>query len=156
MEYQYRILSWPSMQILFTSIIVPYSGNIDYNPPRQGFYVIQFRSNNSCGWSDWLFEAELEYRSCFENESPEKQNIYTIYPIPSNDKVNIALRDQNNTLKKGTSISGELFDLMGQSRTKVKIINNKASFSVQGLNKGVYILKINIDGNIESHQIIVK
>ena len=66
------------------------------------------------------------------------------------------MRDQNNTLKKGTSISGELFDLMEQSRTKVKIINNKASFSVQGLNKGVYILKINIDGNIESHQIIVK
>ncbi len=84
------------------------------------------------------------------------QDIYIIYPNPSSSIVNIDLLSPNNKPVKGTNISGELFDLMGQSKSKIEIINNKASFSVQGLDKGVYVLKIYINDLVESHQIGVE
>ncbi|EOG6908102.1 T9SS type A sorting domain-containing protein [Flavobacterium psychrophilum] len=34
--------------------------------------------------------------------------------------------------------------------------NNKATFSVRGLNKGIYVLKIHINDKVESHQIAVE
>ena len=42
------------------------------------------------------------------------------------------------------------------SRTKVQIIDNKATVNVRELPKGIYILKITIDQKIETHQIIVE
>jgi signal peptidase I len=88
-----------------------------------------------------------------------KQSItsyFTIYPNPSRDIVNIEIRDTSNLTGKGTNISGELFDMLGISKTKVEIINNKATFSVSGLNKGIYVLKIYINDRIENHQIAVE
>ena len=72
----------------------------------------------------------------------QSSTTYTVYPNPTKDIVNIDLRDQNNIPEKGTTISGELFDMMGQSKSKVEITNNKATFTVRGLNKGIYVLKI--------------
>ena len=83
-------------------------------------------------------------------------NYYTIYPNPSNDIVNIEIRDVNNIPEKGETVSGELFDMMGQLKSKVEISNNKATFSVKGLNKGIYVLKIYINNQVESHQIAVE
>ena len=82
-------------------------------------------------------------------------SFYSIYPNPSNDIVTIDLRDQNSQPEKGATISGELFDMMGQSKSKVGIVDNKAIFSVKGLEKGIYVLKIYINGQVESHQIAV-
>jgi hypothetical protein len=81
---------------------------------------------------------------------------FNIYPNPSKDIVNIDLRNQKNQPEKEAKISGELFDLMGQSKSKVEIIENKATLSVRGLNKGIYVLKIFINNQTESHQIIVE
>jgi len=81
---------------------------------------------------------------------------YTISPNPSNDIVNINLRDQNSQPAKGVTISGELFDMMGQSKTKVHVSDNKASFSVALLKKGIYVLKIYLVDQVESHQIVVE
>jgi hypothetical protein len=83
-------------------------------------------------------------------------SIYKIYPNPSNDIVNIDLKDLNIQTEKAETISGELFDMMGQLKSKIQIINNKATFSVRGLNKGIYILKIYINEKIENHQIAVE
>ncbi|MET3012935.1 T9SS type A sorting domain-containing protein, partial [Flavobacterium psychrophilum] len=66
------------------------------------------------------------------------------------------LKDQENQPEKRATITGELFDMMGQSKSKVKINNNKATFSVRGLNKGIYVLKIYINNQVESHQIAVE
>lgn len=54
-----------------------------------------------------------------------------------------------------SSITGELYDLMGNLKSTVQIINNQASFSVQGLNTGIYALRIDINGTIESHTVVV-
>lgn len=93
---------------------------------------------------------------CFLNKQSATTTFYTIYPNPSKDIVNIELRNANNIPEKGATISGELFDMMGQSKSKVEIIDNKATFSVHGLNKGIYILKIYINNQVESHQIAVE
>lgn len=46
---------------------------------------------------------------------------------------------------------------MGNLKSTVQIINNQATFSVQGLNTGVYLLKIYIDGQeTETHNIAVQ
>ena len=55
-----------------------------------------------------------------------------------------------------SEITGELFDIMGQSKRKVQIKNNTASLPVAGLAKGIYVLNITIDGKVEAHQVIVK
>ena len=83
-------------------------------------------------------------------------NVYKTYSNPSNEIVNIDLREENNLPEKGATISGELFDMMGQSRTKVDIKDNKTVFSVLGLPRGIYVLKIYINDQFESHQIAVE
>lgn len=88
------------------------------------------------------------------NQSNSK--IFYITPNPSKYFVNIEVRNQENIVEKDVRISGELFDMMGLSRSKVEIIDNKASFSVEGLKKGIYILKIYINDQVETHQIAVE
>jgi len=92
-------------------------------------------------------------RSANPNDS---QTIFNIYPNPSKDIVNIELTDKTNILNTKSVITGELFDISGQSRRKVHIKNNTASILVSGLPKGIYVLNINIDGKEEGHQIIVE
>jgi hypothetical protein len=50
----------------------------------------------------------------------------------------------------------ELYDIMGQPKRKTQIKNNTASIIITGLPKGIYVLNINIDGQIEGHQVIVE
>ena len=86
----------------------------------------------------------------------QSANNFTVFPNPSNDVVYIGLKDITKKPEKETVITGELYDILGFSKTKVNIVNNKASFSVKGLNKGIYILKIYINNQVESHQISVE
>lgn len=103
---------------------------------------------NACGSTTFKYDCELLRVA--------NNNLFKIYPNPSNDIVNIEVRDTSNLPEKGALISGELFDMMGQPKSKVEIINNKATFSVSGLNKGIYVLKIYINDVIENHQIAVE
>ena len=48
------------------------------------------------------------------------------------------------------------FNSATEEAETINIKNNKASFNVSALTKGIYILKIDIDGKTESHQIGVK
>ncbi|MCZ8169691.1 T9SS type A sorting domain-containing protein [Flavobacterium sp.] len=125
-------------------------------PMETGFSSFKVRAKNACGWSEWYQIPQFEITLPPSNFMRQSSTTYSVYPNPTKDIVNIDLRDANNLPEKGATISGELFDLMGQSRTKVKIIDNKASFSVQGLNKGIYVLKIYINDQVESHQIAVE
>jgi GDP-D-mannose dehydratase len=86
----------------------------------------------------------------------EISNYYKIYPNPSNNVINIDLRDSKNEPVKSSTISGTIYDLIGQSRIQVNFIENKATADVSQLPKGVYVLKIFIDGVVESHQVIVQ
>lgn len=86
----------------------------------------------------------------------EQEKVFIVYPNPSNDIVNIDVKEGKTMLTVHSKVSAELFDIMGNSKAKINIKNNKASFNVSTLNKGIYVLQIYIDGKTESHQIGVK
>ena len=115
---------------------------------------VQVKARNSCGWSQW-YTLNFDVVSCARIANINS-NVYTISPNPSRNIVNIELLDKKNIPEKEAIISGELFDLLGISKSKVEIKNNKATFSVAGLIRGVYILKISINDKVESHQIVVE
>ena len=112
---------------------------------------IKISATNACGTTTIETECSFGLKT-----AQPKTTFYTIYPNPSSNIVNIEIRDKNNLPEKGATISGELFDMMGQSKTKVEISNNQATFSVRNLNKGIYVLKIYINNQLESHQIAVE
>jgi hypothetical protein len=119
-----------------------------------GFTSIRVRAKNSCGWSEWQeFNFEI-----YENPISQYRisSIYNVYPNPANNIVNIDLRDASLKPQQNVNVSGELFDLSGLSKSKIVIQNDKATFSVQGLSKGVYVLKIYIGSTIETHNIAVQ
>ncbi len=101
-----------------------------------------------CGWSEWGDLTLTSYAEYF--------NMYTVYPNPSKDIINIELADKKNQLNNESIVTGELFDIMGQSKRKVQVKNNAAIITVSGLLKGIYVLNINIAGKIEKHKIVVE
>lgn len=117
---------------------------------------VRGRVLSDCGWSEWGDLTLTSYAEYF--------NRYTVYPNPSNDIINIEIANKESQLNKEkkqqptntSTITGELFDLMGKSMRKVQIKSDIATISVAGLPKGIYVLKIYIDGKTESHQIGVK
>lgn len=88
--------------------------------------------------------------------SSESTNAYTVYPNPATDVLSISLNDSKSNLTKNTLITGELYDLNGQQLTQVAIIGNTATLDVSKYKKGIYVLKININGIYESHQVSIK
>lgn len=130
-----------------SNIVTNYQDNFCMMPRNS--CCIEFTATNNCG-------STTETYDCFLNKQSTKTDYYTVYPNPSKDIVNIDLRDESSVPEKAEVISGELFDIMGLSRAKIEIINNKATFSVSGLNQGIYILKIYINNQVESHQIAVQ
>jgi hypothetical protein len=136
-----------------------YYAGVDGSPTRAWTITIKISITNSCGTTEIIRtydNPDGDHDPHTERMANPNTNYYTIYPNPSNDIVNIEIRDANNLPEKGATISGELFDMIGQSKSKVEINNNKATFSVRGLNKGIYVLKIYINNQVESHQIAVE
>jgi|688.fasta_scaffold43719_3 hypothetical protein len=119
---------------------------------NSGFKV---RVRNACGWSEWVDFPSFEITLC-ANNNRLSSTVYAIYPNPSNDNINVDLRNNEFKPIAENNVKGELFDLFGQSKGITNIINNKANISVQNLNKGVYVLKIYFDDKVESHQVIVQ
>lgn len=138
-------------------------GNFDYHiggntlyiqPYQAGTIGLILRAKNVCGISETLYFM-FSVSNC-KKMMLTQQRYYKVYPNPSNDVVYIGLADTESQPLAENQITGELYDLTGNLKTNVQIENNQASFSVQGLNSGIYILNINIDGNIESHNIMVE
>ena len=125
-----------------------YNSNSNCTMPRNNC-CFKVTATNACGSTTII-------RDCFLNKQSNIKDFYTIYPNPSNEIVYVDIRDENNLPEKGSIISGELFDMMGLSKSKVEIKDNKAVFSVVGLLKGIYVLKIYINDQVESHQIGVE
>ncbi|MBF2708721.1 T9SS type A sorting domain-containing protein [Flavobacterium soyangense] len=141
-------------------------GNNDYrytfafNKSYSGYFNVNATFTNSCGSSYFETEGEYYIQSCDQiqanNNLNNTENSFVIFPNPASDILTIELKDSENQLEKDATISGELFDMFGQSKSKIKISDNKATFSVKGLKKGIYILKIYVNDQVENHQIAVE
>lgn len=128
-----------------------------------GTFSIIATATNSCG--SYMLDNEGEHfiNNCssigLANSNSITSNdtsFYKIYPNPSTDVVNVSLVDESQKPVTTSKIIAELYDFTGQSKQKVEVKHNTASINVAGLQKGVYILNINIDGNTEGHQVIIE
>lgn len=152
-----------TIQTFTNGITASFAANnrIIFNVPRNYTGLLEFtvKGTNICGLTSFFMEDIINNvcgTTATLNNSTSTAITFKVYPNPTEDIVNIDLINQNDQPEKVATISGELFDLMGQSKLKIEIINNKASFSVNGLEKGVYVLKIIVNNQIENHQIIVE
>jgi hypothetical protein len=99
-------------------------------------------------------EVEREHTAL--KEKTNESLLYSVYPNPASDIVAIALKDKSNVTNSDATTVAQLYDLKGQRCISTQVLNNVASLNVSDLQKGVYILKISVNGKIESHQVIVK
>jgi pimeloyl-ACP methyl ester carboxylesterase len=137
----------------FTNFLVcpPINENCPYeNSCKRDIKVIL---TNACGTKEYFASVGFGQNP---NARGVNNNLYKIYPNPSNTIINVSLLDDTLRPETTSTIIAELFDMMGQPRKNVQVINNIASIDVSGLPKGIYVLKINIDGVIESHQVGVQ
>ncbi|UUW08656.1 T9SS type A sorting domain-containing protein [Flavobacterium plurextorum] len=93
----------------------------------------------------------IEGRSAAAN-----QVSYKIYPNPSRNTINISLADENYRPVSSSMISAELYNITGDLKTAAAIKNHTAQLDVSSLPLGVYVLRINVDGKTESHQVLIK
>ena len=128
-----------------------------------GPFTIIATATNGCGSYTLDTEDGHFISSCgsmsLKNSNSDASNdtsYYTVYPNPTNDVINVSLLDESQKPVTTSKIIAELYDFTGQPKQKVEIKNNIVSINCNGLTKGIYILKISIDGNVESHQVIVK
>lgn len=138
---------------------VTFTGYTNYNATcirTTDPWCVEANITNACGTTTVTYDCGFKMANTTTTAVKDDSNIFKVYPNPSNDVVNIEVRNQNNLPENGATIAGELFDMMGLSKSKVEIVNNKATFSVRGLNKGIYVLKIYINNQVESHQIAVE
>ena len=131
-----------------------FEGRIDYSGYNCSTQL-KVTATNNCGYVV-LNKTIVGHYSKSSAMKISNHLLFQIYPNPSNDIVYIETGVENNLSKNGSIITGELFDLLGRSKSKVELTNNKATFSVKGLNQGIYVLKIYINGEVESHQIAVE
>jgi Secretion system C-terminal sorting domain/Putative serine esterase (DUF676) len=82
--------------------------------------------------------------------------IFKIFPNPSSNVINISLFDETLKPSPQAQITAKLYDINGLEKRSLSVTNNTATVNVSTLPKGIYVLKINIDGVIESHQVVVE
>jgi Secretion system C-terminal sorting domain/PKD-like domain len=87
-------------------------------------------------------------------EELEEQKKVEVFPNPAKDVVNIVVSD--SCQENNNKVKAQLFDLKGTNVRNIEIINNNATFSVQNLPKGIYILKVIFASEIESQRIIIE
>jgi Secretion system C-terminal sorting domain/PKD-like domain len=123
----------------------------------QFFYDINF--SNGCVGVDYASEdfPPLMIRTCAQlpqgrTSNPDIQEInYKVYPNPSKDIITIETES-----KESKVINATLYDMFGLLKDTFNIMDNKAIRDVKQYPKGIYVLKINNDGIVENHQIIVE
>ncbi len=138
-----------------------YAVTLKYGKGFTGNITFIGQATNACG--SYYLESEDDnfVKLCSELSTgngnrtinPLNETFYKTYPNPSNNLVNIELKNQDEKPQSNAVIVAELYNMMGEIKRNVSITNNIATFDVIGLPQGIYILKINIDGNIESHQV---
>ncbi|MEL6810231.1 MAG: T9SS type A sorting domain-containing protein [Bacteroidota bacterium] len=85
----------------------------------------------------------------------ETLEFYSIYPNPSNTQFNITLLDENRWPNNNTKVYGTLYNIYGHSKRQVELVNNQATVNIAGLQKGVYILQIELESGVEAHQVLI-
>ncbi len=122
--------------------------------------ILKVEANTSCG----LVAYRKMYSGCNTKSSVSTQatskvgdnSFYKIYPNPASSIINVSLVNEDRVPDFGAQINAILYDLNGQEKSNVAVVNNTASINVSQLQKGVYVLIVNINGVSESHQVLIE
>ncbi|PIF30396.1 putative secreted protein (Por secretion system target) [Flavobacterium sp. 9] len=122
--------------------------------------ILKVEANTSCG----LVAYRKMYSGCNTKSSVSTQasskvgdsSFYKIYPNPASSIINISLINEDRAPDFSAQINAILYDLNGQEKSNVAVVNNTATINVSQLQKGVYVLIVNINGVSESHQVLVE
>lgn len=122
--------------------------------------LLKVEANTSCG----LVAYRKLYSGCNTKLSQsldtasttENSSFYKIYPNPASSAINVSLFDEARSPGLDVPITAILYDLKGQQKRKVAVVDNNATIHADQLEKGVYVLLIEINGISESHQVIIK
>ncbi len=115
---------------------------------------IKVSASNSCGTLDYVASVGFGLDPAARLTNSVK--FYKTYPNPANSIINIELKDTELKPLNNSSIIAELYNIIGEVKRNIIVNNNIATLDVIGLPKGIYILRINIDGTIESHQVAIE
>jgi hypothetical protein len=135
----------------------------DFLENYSGPFNVTATITSPCGGNFYESYDEHYISSCDERAglrlnttALKSTSYYTIYPNPSTDLVRIDLKDQDKKPKENAIIKTELYNLQGELKRNGKITNTIATMDLVGLPKGIYLLKIDIDGKTEGHQVIIE
>lgn len=134
---------------------------ISLNTYTQNYFMYTAKATLGCATSSYSNYAMLgscpsSIISAQKTTTNEETAQYVVYPNPSSDILNISLIDGKTVPVKTSKITATLYDLNGNKTESISVINNIASLNVSNYKKGIYVLKIDIDGQTESHQVIIK
>ncbi len=156
-----------TFHFLYPNIRYTAIGNVytfEFLKNYSGSFNIYATATNICGTFYYESEGEHQIGNCAslnnsggnKSESNNVSSLFKTYPNPTNNIINIELKNSDQKPANNSSIFAELYNMMGEVKRNVTVNNNIATVDVLGLPRGIYILKINIDGIIESHQVAIE
>lgn len=148
------ITFYPSTSIY---VDITYTPTLLAHPLQSQTRSITVKYTNPCtgAFTSKVLVFNYQAPNCL-NALRTSATIYKVYPNPSTSIINVSLLDEALKPLTTREIEAELYDLSGQPKQKVKLKDNSASINVEGLQKGIYILNIFIDGKTEGHQVIIE
>lgn len=159
---QYRILSWPSLNVVYTDPNSYPTGSpiTVYYTPTPEWYVLEVRATNDCGTGDWI-GFEVEYKDCTERGGGEYFRVQTS-PNPASSDINVTI-DQEKPEVKALSASETihyiLYDFNKAKPVKQwKFLNNQKQYklNIQGIKSGQYVLIVTKGKYRQTKQVIVQ
>ena len=156
-----------------------------FQPYYNGTIQFRVRAQNTCGWSAWKDQTVTVAGVCpndddfdqgpfisgagFRTASPTNQaaaaktldavpsvDYFSVYPNPASTVINLELADWGHTPQEAATIMVEMYDVYGSLKLSQRINDNSAQIDVSEFAKGAYLLRVNVDGEVETHKIIVQ
>lgn len=160
-SYEYRLLSWPSLNVIYTNPNL-YGGTPIYvtHYPPPGWYVLEVRMNTPCGATGWV-GYEVEFVDCTQIEGGGFFRVQAS-PNPTSSDLYITIdkeKDEVKALKTSENINFVLYDFnRAQSIKQWTYKNDQKQYrlNVSGIRQGQYILVVTKGKYRQSTQIIIK
>lgn len=158
--FEARLLNYPSMTVFRTNSWAN-TGTDPFGYVPSGWYIIQLRTTNSCGTSQW-FETEVEYVDCNNYEGGGENFRITASPNPTDGDLNVIIDKEKAEVKalgKQEKVLYQLYNFNWTSLVKQWTFDNsqnRQNLNVRGLRSGQYILVVTKGKYKQSTQIIIK
>jgi hypothetical protein len=155
LNYNFTVFGFPPS----TYQGVNYNGHhiLRFSKSFSGWIEFSVSASNGCGTTYTYREAYIDNCSSIpyssQLRSSEPVSVFKVYPNPSNDVVYLNLVDTNNIPEKNAQIKAVLYDMLGFEKKNIKVKDNKAVIGMSDLTSGLYVLKVSINGETETHLI---